>query len=550
MNPQTRSMTAEEYARRRSRQISFYFLLMVTVALAILTPVFFFVLRVTVSGIATSGVMVISLIGFILVARGRPRLGLGIFMAIGSVVLVAVALLSSSSEQFSTIMISIVGLSTVVITPSGALIGVWYSLASTAVIGLGCAASFAVNGDPLLLGRIPVILFIYALVGGMTAVLARMQEGVLKYAMDDGRRARASLSELEQILSQIADLRKSVDESQSAYAENFEQINSILSTFSDTSSKLFENAERISREISGVQDQFQRLILGIDEIVDDADAQSQAVTESFERQQSLLESIRNVRGQIRTAEELNRELQKATAAGTANMGRASQFMEELQERQEQMLEVNKVISRIAAQTNLLAMNASIEAAHAGDAGRGFAVVADEVRNLSDSSNARTRETNELIKQMAREIEEAVTVVRETGGALGEMSNKIDATAPLTQKIHQQMEETGSSFEQILSVLEASSRTMSEVSGRSNEQRAAFKRFQDAFASYSAYLEQLSGGIDAIRSQSGEVLGILSRLSGIREQNDEIGRRIRDLLNATGRDRSAVVESPEDGEGTA
>lgn len=523
------TLTAEEYARRRSRQISFYFLLMVTVVLAILTPIFWFVLELAVSAIGTGGVMVVSLVGWILTARGQPRLGLSIFLAIGTVALVAVSLLSTGTDQFSSVMISIVGLSAVIIFPSGTLVGVTFTLVSSAIIAVGVSASFALSGDATLMGRVPVIFFIYVLMGGMTAVLARMQERVLGFAMDDGRRARRSLAELESVLEQVGSLRRSVDASQQSYAESFEQISGILRTFDKTTATLFDSAEKISREIAGIQSQFSDLVSGVDEIVDDTDQQSSMVQESYEKQQSLLDAIRTVRDDIRTAEELNRELQTAATAGTANMGRASEFMDDLQQRQEQMLEVNKVISRIAAQTNLLAMNASIEAAHAGEAGRGFAVVADEVRNLSDSSNARTRETNNLIKEMAEQIAEAVEVVQQTGRSLGEMARKIDATAPLTQRIHQQMEDTSDSFEQVLGVLESSSKTMSEVSGRTTEQRTAFSRFQETFGSYSDYLRQLSGGIEAIRSQSDEVLGILDQLSAIREQNEDIGRQIVSLI---------------------
>ena len=102
----------------------------------------------------------------------------------------------------------------------------------------------------------------------------------------------------------------------------------------------------------------------------------------------------------------------------------------IQEQSETLLEASKVIQNIASQTNLLAMNASIEAAHAGEAGAGFAVVADEIRKLAEDSNVQGKKITKNLKVVLDSIK-TVTTSTET------LQSKFNQIYDITQKVAEQ-----------------------------------------------------------------------------------------------------------------
>ncbi|MCZ8180082.1 MAG: methyl-accepting chemotaxis protein [Rhizobium sp.] len=114
----------------------------------------------------------------------------------------------------------------------------------------------------------------------------------------------------------------------------------------------------------------------------------------------------------------------------------------------QVAQIIGVIDEIAFQTNLLALNAGVEAARAGEAGKGFAVVAQEVRELAQRSANAAREIKDLISASTRQVDQGVTLVGETGRALGRITEQVEAVNGLIQRISQSASEQASGLKEI------------------------------------------------------------------------------------------------------
>lgn len=152
-----------------------------------------------------------------------------------------------------------------------------------------------------------------------------------------------------------------------------------------------------------------------------------------------MQKIRNQADQVR---------QKTYSSAEA-MKKAVSFMQTIKERNVDILQYMSVITGIAEQTNLLALNAAIEAARAGEQGRGFAVVADEVRSLSIRSNESATQIKELLDAAERDIEEGAQVVNLSGQSMAEVSSSVEDITTEISASAERMQVQSNSIDQIL-----------------------------------------------------------------------------------------------------
>jgi len=180
--------------------------------------------------------------------------------------------------------------------------------------------------------------------------------------------------------------------------------------------------------------------------------QAAAVAESSAAIEEMLTNIQSVTSTLSKNTENVRELQEASEAGHSSLSGVAADIQEIAKESESLLEINSVMQTIASQTNLLSMNAAIEAAHAGELGMGFAVVANEIRKLAESAAAQSKTISSVLKKIKGSIDK---ITRSTEGVLSKF-DAIEAgvitVASQENSILNAMEEQGQGSQQILQAI--------------------------------------------------------------------------------------------------
>lgn len=184
-------------------------------------------------------------------------------------------------------------------------------------------------------------------------------------------------------------------------------------------------------------------------VADMVSSQAGFVSESSAAISEMVANIASVTKTASRADEVAENLRRLSDEGGNALKTSVSHIRDLEEVSRSVSVIIGSISKIAAQTNLLAMNAAIEAAHAGEAGAGFAVVADEVRNLAESSSKSAKEIGLLIKDMTERISTGVNLADKAGASFERINTGVIETTELVRTIAGSMSEQKAGADEIL-----------------------------------------------------------------------------------------------------
>ena len=236
-----------------------------------------------------------------------------------------------------------------------------------------------------------------------------------------------------------------------ASEKNISVKNNLQQAVQDSSSAVDEiqaNSESITKQIGRLNSQVTitgKEILAVNNQIEtlniDIQNQKGTITKSLETIQKVMSSLTDIATYVKNGKESSESLVNTIHVSQNDFGETYNRLVSITESADDIREITRVLSGIASQTDLLAMNAAIEAAHAGEFGKGFSVVADEIRSLAEASSLRAKEINKNIDGILTDLNEVKDSAGNTNKNFEIMHTKIDLLEEGMNSIHANVEET-------------------------------------------------------------------------------------------------------------
>ena len=258
--------------------------------------------------------------------------------------------------------------------------------------------------------------------------------------------------------------------------------------------------ERIAAQSDGVNqaaDAVNTITENISQLDSMIEKQSASVSDASSAVEEMIGNIESVNSSMDKMAESFTLLAKNTDTGVTKQKDVNARIQQIEEESKMLHEANLAISNIASQTNLLAMNAAIEAAHAGEAGKGFAVVADEIRKLSETSSQQSKTIGLQLGSIKDSISSVVVASTEASSAFAMVSGKLSETEQLVQQIKGAMEEQQEGSRQITDALHRMNDSTGEVRRASKDISARTEFILDEMQKLRSSSETMRQGVEEI-----------------------------------------------------
>jgi methyl-accepting chemotaxis protein len=270
-------------------------------------------------------------------------------------------------------------------------------------------------------------------------------------------------------------------------------------------------------ETSATMEQITKGIENLNRLIED---QSANVTESSSAIEQMMANIGSVTKTLVKNTENIKNLTDSSESGRSGLDKIAHDILEVAKDSEGLLEISQVIQNIASQTNLLSMNAAIEAAHAGESGKGFAVVADEIRKLAETSGNQAKTVSTVLKRIKDSIEGITTSTQDVLDKFDTIQTEVNTVAEQESGIRRAMEEQTTGSQQVLEAISILNDITQKVQSNSQEMLTGSQQVSEEASNMNTITQEITNGMGEMATGAEQITVAVNKVNELSNENKE------------------------------
>ena len=344
-------------------------------------------------------------------------------------------------------------------------------------------------------------------------------------------------SSTNELISSMSSMIKVLQSQTDQVEESAQVLSDVATTSASANNLMSETFERINNEtlrqnelILSVSNDVSSLTESANHLKEYMLSESSAMQQNSASIAEMTANINSMANMTKKADAMFDELTQTSEEGNKLVAQAVTSISEIQKASKEVQSIVKTIQEIASQTNLLSMNAAIEAAHAGEFGTGFAVVADEVRSLATSSATSAKEIQAHIKDIVSKINVGVEAISSAGSAFKNIDQGVSENRELIKSLALAMEEQRIGAEETMKVTVEVTDALekaNELVHEQNEYAANVRTAMDNVVASSAEVSRVIKDGNAATDNINDAVQMIAQTS---EQNNDVVRSMKEQIN--------------------